>query len=298
MSSFPVFALSANESAKSLASLANSPQRDLPLSEDFLAFVKDFRFQPKTTLQTPLPSIASILNRKHHEAYYQDLIIPSSEPSFSLFQNEYDHHSTQTTYNTHVPLKTSTQNTQHQPTQPIHTSNTPTQTTFTVRKSTTEKKKTDSNVITIKITPTTSSTPTSSSTTTTNSTSTSTPATPTCSPTQTTDQSSPSTPKFTSETSTPTTPTTPIAPTSSTSPESPANPTNTNEKKRKRWDDDDMVRAMGLVREKKMSVRGAATHCNVPRSTLWDRLSGRVVHGVDSRKKPRRYDSQRLLKAI
>jgi hypothetical protein len=293
MSSFPVFALSANESAKSLASLANSPQRDLPLSEDFLAFVKDFRFQPKTTLQTPLPSIASILNRKH-EAYYQDLIIPS-EPSFSLFQKEFDHHSAQTTHNNNVPLKTLSQSTQHQPTQsqPTNTNNAPTQTTFTVRKSA-EKKKTDSNVITIKISANTSATPTPTP----NSTSTpnSTPTTPTSSPTQT-DQTSPSTPKLTATTSTPTSPTTPIAPTSPTSPASPAN-TNTNEKKRKRWDDDDMVRAMGLVREKKMSVRGAATHCNVPRSTLWDRLSGRVVHGVDSRKKPRRYDSQRLLKAI
>jgi hypothetical protein len=55
--------------------------------------------------------------------------------------------------------------------------------------------------------------------------------------------------------------------------------------KRKRWDDEDMSKAMELVREKKMSARAAAIQCNVPRSTLWDRLAGRVTHGIDRRRK-------------
>ena len=46
-------------------------------------------------------------------------------------------------------------------------------------------------------------------------------------------------------------------------------------KKRKRWNPDDMARAIDLVEKKKMSARAAALLCNVPRSTLWDRLSNR-----------------------
>jgi predicted DNA-binding protein (UPF0251 family) len=58
-------------------------------------------------------------------------------------------------------------------------------------------------------------------------------------------------------------------------------------RKRKRWLDEDMIKAMELVRHKKLSTRKAAAMCNVPRSTLWDRLSGRVTHGIDCRKKPK-----------
>jgi hypothetical protein len=57
--------------------------------------------------------------------------------------------------------------------------------------------------------------------------------------------------------------------------------------KRKRWTDEDMLCAIELVKTKQMSARAAATKCNVPRSTLWDRLSGRVVHGCDNRKRRR-----------
>jgi hypothetical protein len=60
--------------------------------------------------------------------------------------------------------------------------------------------------------------------------------------------------------------------------------------KRKKWTDEDMLRAIELVHSKKMSARAAAAKCNVPRSTLWDRLSGRVTHGSDCRKKRRMAD--------
>jgi hypothetical protein len=69
-----------------------------------------------------------------------------------------------------------------------------------------------------------------------------------------------------------------------TSPPSPI-ASNSHSRKRKLWNDEDMLQAMELVQQKKMSSRKAAAFCNVPRSTLWDRLSGRVIHGVDSRKK-------------
>jgi hypothetical protein len=42
---------------------------------------------------------------------------------------------------------------------------------------------------------------------------------------------------------------------------------------RKNWDDRDMIKAMRLVRSKKMSTKEASEYCNVPRSTLWDRLA-------------------------
>jgi hypothetical protein len=43
--------------------------------------------------------------------------------------------------------------------------------------------------------------------------------------------------------------------------------------KRKNWDEQDMLRAMKMVRTTQMSARAAAEICNVPRSTLWDRLN-------------------------
>jgi predicted DNA-binding protein (UPF0251 family) len=74
------------------------------------------------------------------------------------------------------------------------------------------------------------------------------------------------------------------------SPKSPKSPKiiqDDENRKRKRWLDEDMIKAMELVRQKNLSTRKAAAMCNVPRSTLWDRLSGRVTHGIDFRKKPK-----------
>jgi hypothetical protein len=45
--------------------------------------------------------------------------------------------------------------------------------------------------------------------------------------------------------------------------------------KRKRWSEVDMEMAMELVRSRKMSCRAAAMSYNLPRSTLWDRVSQR-----------------------
>ena len=56
-------------------------------------------------------------------------------------------------------------------------------------------------------------------------------------------------------------------------------------KKKGLWKDEDMEKAIQMVRDGKASARGAAVQCNVPRSTLWDRLVGRVTHGVDRRRK-------------
>jgi hypothetical protein len=54
--------------------------------------------------------------------------------------------------------------------------------------------------------------------------------------------------------------------------------------KRKKWADEDMLCAIELASTTNISARIAADLCNVPRSTLWDRLSGRVIHGIDKRK--------------
>ena len=50
----------------------------------------------------------------------------------------------------------------------------------------------------------------------------------------------------------------------------------------KQWDDDAMSRAMKAVLETGMSVRRAATEYNVPKSTLNDRIQGKVIHGCRS----------------
>jgi hypothetical protein len=42
--------------------------------------------------------------------------------------------------------------------------------------------------------------------------------------------------------------------------------------KHKNWDERDMLQAMKLVITTKMSARAVAEMCNVPRSTLWDRM--------------------------
>ena len=56
-------------------------------------------------------------------------------------------------------------------------------------------------------------------------------------------------------------------------------PTSNRPKKLRQWDDDAMGRALEAVTEGKMSVNRAAVEYNVPRTTLKDRVSGRVIHG-------------------
>ena len=55
-------------------------------------------------------------------------------------------------------------------------------------------------------------------------------------------------------------------------------------KKRKLWDDKSMIEAIAAVTGNKMGVNKAALEYGVPKTTLKDRISGRVVHG----KKPGR----------
>lgn len=50
----------------------------------------------------------------------------------------------------------------------------------------------------------------------------------------------------------------------------------------KQWDDDRMRHAVSAVAEQGLSVRRAATEFNVPKSTLGDRISGRVLLGAHS----------------
>ena len=57
---------------------------------------------------------------------------------------------------------------------------------------------------------------------------------------------------------------------------------------KRQWTDEDMEKAMALVKTTKMTTRQAALFCGVPRSTLWDRVSGKVAHGVDKRKRQQR----------
>lgn len=68
------------------------------------------------------------------------------------------------------------------------------------------------------------------------------------------------------------------------SPSTPCNFQNDNPPHR-RWSHDDMTRAIHLVTYHSMSMPTAAQLCNVPISTLWDRVRGKVVHGVDRRRK-------------
>ena len=49
---------------------------------------------------------------------------------------------------------------------------------------------------------------------------------------------------------------------------------------RLQWRDKDMQDALVSVKEKKMTIRGAAKKYNVPYSTLKDRVKGRVLHGT------------------
>ena len=50
----------------------------------------------------------------------------------------------------------------------------------------------------------------------------------------------------------------------------------------KAWGDESMTNAISAVTQESMSVGRAAETYRVPRSTLGDRISGRVVHGTSS----------------
>lgn len=50
-------------------------------------------------------------------------------------------------------------------------------------------------------------------------------------------------------------------------------------KKRKLWDDADMVSAMEAVKSKKMTVTVAARHYSIPRKSLENRIKKCVIHG-------------------
>jgi len=49
----------------------------------------------------------------------------------------------------------------------------------------------------------------------------------------------------------------------------------------KQWNEEQMCRAFEAVTNGS-SVRRAAEECNMPRSTLGDRISGRVIPGIKS----------------
>ena len=57
-------------------------------------------------------------------------------------------------------------------------------------------------------------------------------------------------------------------------------------KKFKQWPEESMVNALDEVREGRQGLNQAARNFSVPRSTLRDRLAGRVVHGTKSGPKP------------
>ena len=48
------------------------------------------------------------------------------------------------------------------------------------------------------------------------------------------------------------------------------------------WNEEHMTHAVTAVSEKQMSIRAAALHYNVPKSTLGDRVSGRILMGAVS----------------
>ena len=54
----------------------------------------------------------------------------------------------------------------------------------------------------------------------------------------------------------------------------------------RQWSDQSMVGAMEAVQEGRMGVNRAALEFGIPRTTLKDRISGRVVHGSKSGPKP------------
>ena len=52
------------------------------------------------------------------------------------------------------------------------------------------------------------------------------------------------------------------------------------------WSDDSMKAAMDAVKSGRMGLNRAATEFGVPRTTLKDRMAGRVVHGTRPGPKP------------
>ena len=58
-------------------------------------------------------------------------------------------------------------------------------------------------------------------------------------------------------------------------------PPSTQLKKLKQWSNESMVKAMEAVRSEEMKINKAASVLEVPPTTLEDRLSGRVKHGVN-----------------
>ena len=53
-------------------------------------------------------------------------------------------------------------------------------------------------------------------------------------------------------------------------------------KKRKLWSDSSMIEAMEAVKTGRLGVNRAAEEYNVPKTTLKDRLAGRIKHGAKS----------------
>ena len=57
-------------------------------------------------------------------------------------------------------------------------------------------------------------------------------------------------------------------------------------KKRKQWSEESMVAATDAVKDGTMGVLRAAKQYGVPRQTLGDRVSGKVIHGTNPGPKP------------
>ena len=56
--------------------------------------------------------------------------------------------------------------------------------------------------------------------------------------------------------------------------------------KRHKWDDRSMVEAMEVVKSGRLGVNRATNEYNVPKTTLKDRISGRVKHGSNPGRQP------------
>ena len=57
-------------------------------------------------------------------------------------------------------------------------------------------------------------------------------------------------------------------------------------KRRMKWTDEQMVAAIKVVEKNKSGINQAAITHNMPKTTLKDRLSGRVQHGSKAGPKP------------
>ena len=71
-------------------------------------------------------------------------------------------------------------------------------------------------------------------------------------------------------------------------------PTGSRSAKRKQWSEENMAAAIRSV-EQGSSVTRASRNFGVSRSTLYDRVSGHVVHGVKPSSKPYLDDTQELV---